>query len=210
MNFTKNKVRGVVSVTAITVLLALTVPKTELAVLMEQTSPGLLHPDIYKENRDTAPLSVNGKILQRLWIPESGVHSLIVYLRSREALFQPPTLTILEDNNSEPGSALAVVSGQLNNDEEQLSAIYTLDQYTITGEQWIWIQFTQNSSPLAIRFYRNIDEQLYPGGRLIIDDPPRHQEQGVLAFRMMQKTSLWPSPKTAILLTLGAIMALVI
>jgi hypothetical protein len=208
MSFPKKSLLPILVLAAIFGLVSLSLPRSQLIPLYEQTSPGQIDPTVFKESRDTAPLSKNGQILQRLWFPTAKIHSLVVFLHPKNNPQKPPVLSLLADDNGHPGRPLANLSGSLSHKGEHISASYQLEQTNLAGENWYWFRFTQDSSPTAIRFYRDIDSQAYPGGRLIIEDPPRHQEQGVLAFRLDHKVALQPSPAPVILLTLTAIIFL--
>lgn len=205
MTCSKNVFNIIVLATVGIVVIVMTLPTKEMSVQYEQTSPGQLDDRQYKENRDTAPLSVNGSILQRIWLADTDIVQLMFFLRPKEDLQQPPVLRLRRDEGGEPSEPLTTVDGWISGSGQHTAVIYNIGELNLAPNQWIWAEFTQEFSPLAIRFYRNIDGQQYPGGRLIINDPPRHQEQGVLSFRLQREALHWPSSKRIMITALVAL-----
>lgn len=186
------------------VVLAVLYPQKHMTSIFHQSSPALEQPNLFKQSRDSAPLSIQGTIRQRLWIPTKDITQLALFIRHKNDFPPSPTINLYNDINGEQGEHLGSLPVTATGSKELTTLTIDLSETIIPDNSWVWLEITQNNSATALLFYRNIDHNVYPGGRLIIDDPPRHQEQGVLAFTIAAPKHYWrnPLPTLTILLML--------
>lgn len=180
--------------TLIGVVLTALYPPKHMTNIFHQSSPALEQPDLFKQSRDSAPLSIQGTIRQRLWIPTKNITQLTLFVRHKNDFLPSPTINLYNDINGEQGEHLATLSVTTTGTKELTTVTIDLSETAIPNNSWVWLEITQEDSATALLFYRNIDHSVYPGGRLIIDDPPRHQEQGVLAFTIAALKHRWRNP----------------
>lgn len=176
------------------VVLTALYPLQRTTDIFHQSSPALEQPALFKQSRDSAPLSTQGTIRQRLWIPTKAVTQLTLFVRHKNDFLPSLTVNLYNDINGEQGEHLESLPVTATGSKELTTITINLSGIFKSDNSWVWLEITQNDSTTALLFYRNIDHNVYPGGRLIIDDPPRHQEQGVLAFTLATPQHHWRNP----------------
>lgn len=161
-------------------------------------------------NRNAAPLSRQGEVRQRLWLPNATVDSITLYSAAKTPLPRAPSVEVLADDNGAAGDYRCALAGTVVPRDGLYVVRYDLPELCRVWEDWIWLRLTQDLSPTALRLVREIDDSLYPGGVLQIDDPPRYQQQGVLAFRLSAPGWQYDPPLPALLLVLGLVTSLMV